>query len=77
LTTKKSPIVTIATVSTDAPSTGRITTRSSTTPPANEASTVTTKAGQYAKPCCVSVQATNVENIASSPWAKLTTPVAR
>src|SRR6266567_7763339 len=77
LTTKKSPIVTIATVSTDARSTGRITTRSSAIPPANEASTVTTKAGQYPKPCWVRVQATNVENIASSPCAKLTTPVAR
>ena len=77
LTMKKSPIVTIAIVSTDARSTGRITARSRAIPPANEASTVTRKAGQYANPCRVSVQATKVENIPSSPWAKLTSPVAR
>src|SRR3954463_6794538 len=77
LTTKKSPIVTIAIVSTDARSTGLITVRSSATPPANDARTVTRNAGQYENPCCVSVQAMNVENIASSPCAKLTTPVAR
>src|SRR3954451_7340150 len=76
LTTKKSPIVTIAIVSTDARSTGRINPRSSTIPPANDATTVSAKAGQYEKPCWVRVQATKVENIASSPWAKLTPPVA-
>src|SRR3954453_10498479 len=77
LTTKKSPIVTIAIVSTDARSTGRITVRSRTIPPANDAATVSANAGQYDRPCWVRVQATKVENIASSPWAKLTTPGAR
>src|SRR6266542_6942049 len=64
LTTKKSPIVRIAIVSTEARSTGRITARSSTTPPPNDAATVSANAGQYENPCWVNVQATNVENIA-------------
>ena len=77
LATKNSPIVTIAIVSTGLPSTGRMTARSSAIPPANEAATVSTNASQYERPCWVSVHATNVENIANSPCAKLMTPVAR
>src|SRR5947207_11633484 len=53
LTTKKTPIVTIATVSTDARSTGRKTTRPSEIPPPHEAATVSAKAGQYENPCWV------------------------
>src|SRR5436190_15757561 len=77
LTTKKSPIVRIAIVRIGLRSTGRITARSIAIPPAKDAATVTAKASQYERPCWVSVHAMNVENIASSPCAKLMTPVAR
>jgi hypothetical protein len=45
-TRKNSPRVTITTVSTGARSTGRITTRSTATPPANEIATVSANAAQ-------------------------------
>src|SRR5262249_45042305 len=77
LKTKNSPIVTIAIVRTGLRSTGRITARSSAIPPADETATVSAHAPQYGQRCGGGVHAMNVENIASSPWAKLMTPVAR
>src|SRR4051794_18280714 len=77
LTRKKSPRVTITTVSTGARSTGLITTRSTAIPPTNENATVRKKAAQYERPWWTSDQATKVENIAISPCAKLITPVER
>ncbi len=75
------PSVTMTMVSTGAPSTGRMTSRSSATPPANEMTSVSTKPIQrwYSGPfgSAISHQAMNVENIAISPWAKLMTPVER
>ena len=68
-------------VSTGALSTGLITSRSSTMPPANEMASVTMKPIHrwYSGPfgSAISHQAMNVENIAISPWAKLMTPVER
>jgi hypothetical protein len=76
--TSARPIVTITIVSTDAPSTGRITVRSSATPPANESASVRKNAPQNGIPLCsMSAQATKVENMAISPCAKLMTRVAR
>ena len=69
--------MTITIVSTDAPSTGRITTRSTSTPP--ERMTITQReanAGQYDM-WFISDQAMNVENVAISPCAKFMTPVER
>jgi hypothetical protein len=72
------PIVTITTRNTSPPSTGRMIVWWIATPPANETSNVTTKAGQYGQPWfTVSDQAMYVEKVAISPWAKLITPVAR
>ena len=68
-------------VSTGAPSTGRITSLSSATPPPNEMTSVSVKPIQrwYWGPfgSAINHQAMNVENIAISPCAKLMTPVAR
>ena len=50
LSASSSPIVTITTRSTDPPSTGRMIVWWSATPPRNETSSVTTKAGQYGQP---------------------------
>jgi hypothetical protein len=47
LKTSASPSVTITIVSTEEPSTGRITTRSTTTPPAKAIAQVSANAGQY------------------------------
>ncbi len=63
-------------VSTDDPSTGRMTIRSSATPPTNAIASVSTNAGQYDM-WCISENAMNVVNIAISPCAKLMTPVER
>ncbi len=75
------PSVTMTIVSTGAPSTGRITSRSSATPPANEMTSVSVKPIQRCHPgplgSAISHQAMNVENIAISPCAKLMTPVER
>ena len=75
------PSVTMTIVSTGAPSTGRMTSRSSAMPPANEMASVRVKPTQrwYPGPLgsAISHQAMNVENIAISPCAKLMTPVAR
>src|SRR6188472_960551 len=60
LTTKKRPRVTITTVSTGARSTGRITARSTATPPANEIATVRKNAPQYERPWFTSDQAMKV-----------------
>jgi len=76
-TRKKRPSVTITTVSTGARSTGRITARSSATPPANEIASVRKNASQNESPWWTSDHAMKVENIAISPCAKLTTPVER
>ena len=69
--------MTITIVSTGARSTGRITARSIPTPPQNESATVARNASQKESPWWTSDQATKVESIAISPWAKLTTPVER
>jgi hypothetical protein len=69
-------MVMITTVSTGAPCTGRMTTSSSSTPPANAIASVSANAGQY-DVWWSSDHAMNVVNIAISPCAKLTTPVAR
>ena len=48
-----------------------------TTPPANESASVAPNAGQNAQPCWISAMQTNADNVAISPWAKLSTPVER
>ena len=77
LTRKNRPRVTITTVSTGALSTGRMTARSISTPPANEIPIVRKNAAQKESPWWTRDHAMKVENIAISPWAKLTTPVER
>ena len=72
-----SPSVTIRIVSGSAPSTGRMITRSITIPPMNESTSVASSASPSGRPASTSAHATNVENIAISPWAKLTIPVER
>ncbi len=76
-----SPSVTMTIVSTGAPSTGRMTSRSRAMPPANEMASARTNADPEVEPgplgSAISHQAMNVENIAISPWAKLMTPVER
>ena len=57
LTRIRSPIVTITTVRTERPSTGRMTTRSTATPPANAQRSVRQKAGQNEMPWWVNVHA--------------------
>ena len=69
--------MTITAVRTERPWTGRITTRSSATPPAKAAARVNAKAGQNEMPWSTNVQARNVAKVAISPWAKLITPVER
>ena len=59
------------------PSSGRMTTRSRATPPANATASVPKNAPQYGTPRSSSDQAMKVENIAISPCAKLMTRVAR
>jgi len=56
---------------------GRITVSSSSTPPPNDSAIVTANAGQNAQPWSISVQQMNADSVASSPCAKLRTPVAR
>ena len=73
----KSPSVTIRIVSWSASSTGRISTRSTTMPPTKESTKVTSRASPSGTPPSTSPQAMKVENIAISPWAKLTMPVER
>ena len=72
----RSPIVTVTTVSACERDTVWITSRSITTPPTNEITSVRKKATQYGTRSSSSQQM-NVENIAISPCAKLTTPVER
>ena len=72
-----SPSVTIRIVSGSWPSTGRMITRSITIPPTNEPASATSSASPSGSPACTSAHATKVENIAISPWAKLTIPVER
>ena len=63
-------------VSVGARSTGRMTIRSITTPPANDAviaSTIADQKGRWRS----SVSATYADSVASSPWAKLITPLDR
>ena len=55
----------------------RITVCSRATPPANESAIVAPNAGQNDQPWSTSVQQMNAESVASSPWAKFSTPVAR
>ena len=50
-------------------------TRSMSMPPANDTASVRTSASQNGRPAAMNCQAMYVENIASSPWAKLTIPV--
>src|SRR5215204_360266 len=76
LKTSASPSVTITIVSTDVPSTGRMTTRSTTTPPANAIRQVSANAGQYDM-WFISDHAMKVAKVAISPCAKFTTPVER
>ena len=71
------PSVTITRLSGLPPSTGRISTRSTTMPAAKANASAPTTASPSGTPASASAQATNVENIAISPCAKLTTPVDR
>ena len=71
------PSVTVTSVSSCPPSTGRISTRSITIPPTSETASVSRIASPSATPASVRLQAMKVENIANSPWAKLTIPVER
>ena len=71
-----SPRVTITSVSTGARSTGRMTTRSIRTPATNAMPSVSGNATQKLIPWVMSVNAMKVANIAISPWAKLTRPMA-
>ena len=73
----KSPSVTITSVSTSPPSTGRMITRSISMPPTNERTSVASSASPSGSPASSSPQAMKVLNIAISPWAKLTMPVVR
>ena len=72
-----SPSVTIRIVSSSCPSTGRMMIRSISIPPTNESGSAASRASPSGNPPWTSVQATKVENIAISPWAKLTIPVER
>ena len=49
----------------------------SSAPPTNESTIVTPNAGQNAQPWSISVQQMNADSVASSPCAKLSTPVER
>ena len=71
------PSVTITSVSTEARSIGRINVRSIATPPRNDSPSVRKNAPQYGTPHSISCHARKVENVAISPWAKLTTRVER
>jgi hypothetical protein len=77
LTTMNRPSVTITRDSGLPPSTGLISTRSTSIPPTKDTAKAPGSASHSGTPPCASPQATNVENIAISPWAKLTTPVDR
>src|SRR5918995_2033030 len=68
----RSPIVTITITISGRCSTGRITMRSTATPPKNAKASVSANAGQYERPLFISDQATNVVNVAISPCEKLT-----
>ena len=72
-----SPSVTIRIVSGSSPSTGRMMTRSITIPPRNESASADSSASPSGSPASTRPQAMKVENIAISPWAKLTIPVER
>ena len=67
---------TVTTDSTGAFSTGRMITRSITTPATKETAIVSVNAHQYGRPALSIDHARYVENIAISPWAKFTTSVA-
>ena len=69
--------MTITIVSTGARSIGRISVRSTSTPPRNESPSVRKNAPQYGIPHSISCQAMKVENVAISPCAKLITRVER
>jgi hypothetical protein len=71
-----SPSVTMTIDRIGAFSTGRISTRSMTTPPTNAIPRVEMNATQYGRPALISDQQMYVANIASSPCAKFTTSVA-
>ena len=77
LIVSRRPIVTITITSSARRSTGRMTTRSTATPPAKAIASVSANAGQYDIPWCISDQAVYVVNVAISPWAKLITSVER
>ena len=66
------PSVTMTVARGGAFSNGRMTVRSTTTPPANEIASTSGNAAQNAKPWFISDHAMNVENVAISPCAKLT-----
>jgi hypothetical protein len=67
------PIVRITITSSGRCSTGRMSTRSTVTPPPNAINSVRTNAGQYGTPWFMIVQAMKVVKVAISPCAKLTT----
>jgi hypothetical protein len=71
------PTVTITVAITERCSTGRMSATWSTSPSTNEMASVAKKASQYDRPHWMSWYVTYVVAIASSPWAKLTTCVAR
>ena len=77
LTRMNSPSVTVTSVSSGEPSTGRISARSITMPPSRLSTSVISTASRTGTPASTRPQATNVLNIAISPWAKLTIPVER
>ena len=71
------PSVTVTSVSSGEPSTGRISARSISIPPSRRATSVISTARPIGSPASVRLQAPKVLNIAISPWAKLTIPVER
>ena len=72
-----SPSVTMTIVTTGAFSTGRMITRSTTTPPAKAITSTRGNASQNEKPWFISDHAMNVVNVAISPCAKLRARVER
>ena len=69
--------MTITSVSTSPPSTGRMITRSISIPPTNDSASVPSSASASGNPASSRPQAMNVLNMAISPWAKFTIPVER
>ena len=77
LTRMNSPSVTVTSVSSGEPSTGRISARSITIPATRLIASVISTASPTGMLASTRPQAMNVLNIAISPWAKLTIPVER